>query len=110
MKPAQSSRYRYPNDVNDVVLVSLLFTLNRFTPSFSVANFEQANACWDDNNNDDNSQDDDVDRTDFTINLIFINWGLRAEALGPGTEETNDPICTVSLFHFQIVKAQTNYL
>ena len=45
--------------LSEVVLVSLLLTLNRFTSSSSIfiVNFEQINICWDDNdnNNSDNS-------------------------------------------------------
>ena len=47
--------------LSEVVLVSLLLTLNRFTSSSSIfiVNFEQINICWDDkdNNNSDNSHD-----------------------------------------------------
>lgn len=47
--------------LSEVVLVSLLLTLNRSTSSFSIfiVNFEQINVCWDDNdnNNSDNSHD-----------------------------------------------------
>ena len=37
------------NQTNDVVLVSVLLTLNIFTPysGVSIVNFEQVNACWD---------------------------------------------------------------
>ena len=56
--------------------MSLLSTLNRFTPSANVfiVKFEKLNARWDenDNNKDDNSHDQDVDRTDFTVNLIYF--------------------------------------
>lgn len=47
--------------LSEVVLVSLLLTLNRSTSSSSIfiVNFEQINVCWDDNdnNNSDNSHD-----------------------------------------------------
>ena len=37
-------------------------------------NFKHVNACWDnnDNNNDDNIHDEDVDRIDFTMDLILL--------------------------------------
>ena len=47
--------------LSEVVLVSLLLTLNRSTSSSSIfiVNFDQINVCWDDNdnNNSDNSHD-----------------------------------------------------
>ena len=47
--------------LSEVVLMSLLLTLNRSTSSSSIfiVNFEQINVCWDDNdnNNSDNSHD-----------------------------------------------------
>ena len=64
-----------PEQLNDVVLVSLLLTLNKFTPSsVFMLNFKQVNACWNnnDNNNDDNIHDEDVDRIDFTTDLILL--------------------------------------
>ena len=43
----QSYQWRYQKDVIEVVLVSSLLTLNYFTfPSFSIADFEQVNICW----------------------------------------------------------------
>ena len=53
VKSTQSQQYSYQNDVNDIVLMSLLMTLNRFAP-FSmvyIVNLEQVNACWDDIDN-----------------------------------------------------------
>ena len=59
-----------------VAPVSLLFTLNTFTLSFSViiVNIKQVNAYWDDHdtNNDDNSHNEDVDRTDFIVNGMLV--------------------------------------
>ena len=76
MKSAQSSQDRYQSNVRDVVLVCLLLTFNRFTPSFRgfFVKIEQVTACWDDNdnNNDGSSHNKDVDRTDFAMNLILF--------------------------------------
>ena len=40
---------RHQNNVNDVVMMSILLTLNIFTAFYSVSNFnlEQAKVCWD---------------------------------------------------------------
>ena len=95
MESAQSQQYRSHNNVSDIVLVSLLLTLNRFTSSSSVfiVNFQQVNACWDDNdNNDDNSNDKNVDRTDLTIDLIlFLSLGPRAKESGSSVEGPRKP-------------------
>ena len=63
----------------DIVLGSLLSTVNRFRPSSYVfmISFEQVNVCWDDNNdyddnNDDNTHDEDVNKTDLC--LFFFIW------------------------------------
>ena len=65
-----------PEQRQGVAPVSLLFTLNTFTLSFSViiVNIKQVNAYWDDHgtNNDDNSHDEDVDRTDFIVNGMLV--------------------------------------
>ena len=57
------------DDVSDIVLLSLLLTLNIFIISSTVfnVNFEQEDVWWDDNdkNIDDNSHDEDVDRAVF---------------------------------------------
>ena len=57
--------------------MSLSLTLNRFTRSSNVfiVNIEQVNVCWHDNNNDDNDHNrhnENVDRAEFTINLILF--------------------------------------
>ena len=49
MKYVQSEQYRHQNDVSDIVLVSLLLTLNIFHTFFSVffcVDFEQVNVRW----------------------------------------------------------------
>ena len=47
----------------------------------------------DNNNYDSNSYDEDVDRTDFTMNLIFLflNLETRAEKWWPMAEEWGNP-------------------
>ena len=44
----QSYQWKYQKDAIEVVLVSLLLTLNYFksSPSFPIAGFEQVNICW----------------------------------------------------------------
>ena len=57
----------------DWKLQTVMLTLDRFTPSSSA--FKLWAGKWllynnNDNNNDDNNHNENIDRTDFTMNLI----------------------------------------
>ena len=69
--------------VNEVDLLSLLLTLNKFPPRYTVSlvNFEQLNG---NDNNDGNRHDEDVDSTDFAT-----TWKKRAEGQSQGSRKTN---------------------
>ena len=47
VKFAQGSQKRHQNDINNIVLVSLLLTLIDFIPDVFIIDFEQVNAGWD---------------------------------------------------------------
>ena len=79
------NRSGYLPVVNDVILVSLLLSLNRFAPCY-IVEFEQVNVCWICNDNENDGNDEVVDSTDFTstwkINKVFTFFKVGPEGQG----------------------------